>query len=56
MFGNTSKGSLMLKYTPEAIKSLRTQFKFPRYAHCFMGSGSFAYMTGGVEELQSTSA
>ena len=55
LVGSLAKGSMVIRYTPGNIESIRAPVKFPKYAHAFINKDGIGFITGGVEELQSTS-
>lgn len=56
ILGSTGKGPTIINFSPGHLESVRTSLRLPKYAHAFTGSSGMGYITGGVEELLSTSA
>ena len=54
LLGSTSKGPLAMNFQPEHIQSTKCHFKIPKYAQTILRNEQEAYLTGGVQELQST--
>lgn len=56
LLGALNKGPVIIRYSPGNIESVMAPIKFPKYAHAFVNEEGIGFMSGGVEELQLTSA